>query len=168
MEFKTIYKKDFKENRLLYLELIKDLYDGDNDKIANISETTNYLDFIFSDNYDFDSFLILQIENNKIIAMISGYEYDTYHNDWCLCALFIRKEYRGEGLGKKIVEKVFEEMKKYNYSKIIIGIEEDNIVSRKLFLNKGFIYANKNWDELAEGFPKNHLGYYYENSNLKK
>ena len=26
----------------------------------------------------------------------------------------------------------------------------------------GFKYANYNWDQLEQGFPSNHLGYYYE------
>lgn len=38
----------------------------------------------------------------------------------------------------------------------------DNTSSIKLHEKVGFKYANCNWDELAEGFPENHLGYIYD------
>ena len=62
---------------------------------------------------------------------------------------------------------MFEEINKYEYEKIIIGIEKDNITSRDLFLKEGFIYANKTWDELAFGFPEGYMGYIYENNGRK-
>ena len=52
-------------------------------------------------------------------------------------------------------------LKKYKCTKLISGIEGENIPSIKLHEKVGFKYANCNWDELASGFPENHLGYIY-------
>ena len=52
-------------------------------------------------------------------------------------------------------------LKDYKCSKLISGIEEDNLPSIKLHEKLGFKYSGYAWNEIAEGFPENHLGYIY-------
>lgn len=156
--YKIIKSEDYKENKQLYLNLIDELFKNDDDKLANINEINEHLDFLFNNN--FNSFLILQIDNNKLISMINGYEYE--EKSWCLFSLFTNKECRKNGYAEKILKLAIEEIKKSDYSKIIVGIEKDNIPSIKLHEKVGFKYANCNWDDLAKGFPENHLGYIYK------
>ena len=162
MEYRVIYANDYNKNKGFYLNLINKMFQDDNNKLANIQEISNHLDFIFNTDYNLKSFLILLFENNDVISMINGYEYDNKNNDWCLLALYTKKDSRKYGYGEKMLKLAIDEVKKHNYSKIIVGIEKENIPSIKLHEKVGFKYSNCDWDELADGFPKNHLGYCYE------
>lgn len=161
MEYKIIEKNDYKINKKYYISLIKNMFENDNNKIANIDEIENHLDFIFNENYENNSFLILQVDNNELISMINAFEYNNVHHDWCFFSLFIKKNYRRKGYGEKILKFALKYVKNYECLKVISGIEEDNIASIELHKKVGFKYANCNWDELACGFPKNHLGFLY-------
>lgn len=86
--------------------------------------------------------------------MINGYEYES--GSWCLLSLFTKKEYRNSGYALKLLKLAIEEIKQYNFTKIIVGIEKENIPSIKLHEKVGFEYANCNWDDFAKGFPENH------------
>ena len=156
--YKIIKSGDYQLHKQNYLKLISEMFKDDNDKLANIQEITEHLNFIFHNNLN--SFLILQLDNDELISMINGYEYSD--KQWCLFSLFTKKEYRRRGYAKKILELAIEEIKKYDYSMIIVGIEEDNISSIKLHEKLGFKYANCDWNDLADGFPENHLGFIYD------
>ena len=162
MEYKIIKRKEYKQNKEYYISLIKDMFRNDNDKLANINEIENHLDFIFNEEKDYNSFLILQIDDDKLISMINAYEYNNINHDWCFFSLFTKKEYRKKGYGEKMIKCALEYVKKYECSKVISGIENDNYASVELHKKVGFKYTGCNWDELANGFPKNHLGFIYE------
>ena len=158
MLYKIVKSDDYKENRQEYLNMINNLFKNDNDKLANIQEITNHLDFILKDKSN--SFLIFLMNDDELISMINGYEYED--KSWCLFSLFTKFEYRKKGYAENILTLAINEISKNDYSKIIVGIEKDNTPSIKLHEKVGFRYANCNWDDLAEGFPKNHLGYIYD------
>ena len=162
MKYKIVEKNDYKKNKEYYISLIKEIFERDNNKLANIDEIINHLDFIFNEDYKNNSFLILQVENDKLISMINAYEYNSINHDWCFFSLFTKKEYRKKGYGEKIIKCALECVKKYECSKVISGIENDNYASVELHKKVGFKYTGCNWDELANGFPKNHLGFIYE------
>ena len=162
MEYRVIYLNDYNSNKQLYLNLINKMFQEDDSKIANLDEISNHLDYIFNADYNLKSFLVLQIINNNLVSMINGCEYDNINNEWCLFSLFTKKEYRKLGYGERILKLAIEGIENYEYSKIIVGIEEENIPSIKLHEKVGFNYCNCNWDELASIFPKNHLGYCYK------
>ena len=160
MDYKIIRRDDYNLNRQLYIDQIRELFKNDKSKIANLDEITNHLDFLFNDNLN--SFLIFQINQGILVAMINGYEYD--YKTWCLFSIFIKKEYRNKGFALNLLKFTINELKKEKFERIIVGIEKENISSIKLHEKAGFKYANCNWDDFAHGFPENHLGYIYKNN----
>lgn len=162
MKYTIIKQKEYNENKDYYITLINELFENDDNEIANTKEITTHLDFIFNKEYNLNSFLILQLEKNKLISMINGYEYNNILKEWCLFSLYTKKEYRKKGYAENILKQAITQTKKYNSKKIIVGIKKENIASIKLHEKVGFKYANCNWDQLEQGFPSNHLGYYYE------
>lgn len=142
--------------------MIKELFKNDDSKIANIKEITSHLDYIFSKDITNDSMLILNIKNNRIISLINFLQYNNVENLWCLFSLFTLKSERKKGYGKDILKYGLEEVRKKQAKILISGIEEDNEESISLHKKIGFVYSEKNWDEIADGFPENHLGFIYE------
>lgn len=159
MIFKVVLKEDYLINRDKYIDDIKNLYLNDDNKLANIDDISKHLDFIFDVP---NSLLVLLYDENKLVSMVNGYEYNNIYHDWCICSLFTNKEYRGKGLGYKVLKYIIEQIKKYNPNKIVSGIEKDNISSIKLHEKIGFKNSGLNWNEIEEGFPDNHLGFIYK------
>lgn len=157
MNYTTIFKEDYNKNRKKYLKDISKLIKNDNSKIANIEEITNHLDFIFKwDN----SILVFLFQDAELISMVNAYEYNVKLHEWCVFSLFTK--YRRKNLGFLTLKYLINKILEYNPSKIISGIEKDNVHSIKLHEKIGFNYSNRNWNELAAGFPKNHLGFEYK------
>ena len=159
MKYEVVLSKDYLLNKSKYIEDIKLLYQDDTNKLANIDNITRHLDFIFSIP---NSILVLLYDDNKLVSMVNGYEYNSIYHDFYICALFTKKEYRNQGLGYKTLKHIIEEIKKYNPNKIISGIEEDNFSSIKVHEKIGFINSHLKWNEIEEGFPDNHIGYVYK------
>lgn len=145
-----------------YRKLINQLFKNDNDVIANTDETVDHLDFIFS-NENNDAFLLLNFENDKLVCMVNFLEYDNRYKFWCLFSVFTLKSERKKGLAEEIIHIGLDELKKCKCQKLIAGIEEENIPSIKLHEKIGFKFSGKSWNQIAEGFPSNHLGFIYEN-----
>ena len=159
-EYKIITKKDYFEHRNKYLDMIKQLFENDDSKIANLKEISEHLDFIFSQ--DNDSMLILNVEGEKIISMINFLQYNNVDNLWCLFSLFTLKSERRKGYGEQILRYGINEVKKKNAKLLISGIEKENKESIRLHEKVGFTFSLKMWNELACGFPENYLGYIIE------
>lgn len=160
--YKIITREDYKKSKNRYIELINELFKNDDSKIANIEEFTEHLDFIFSDSHQNDAMLILNIEDGKIISMINFLQYDSIENLWCLFSLFTLKTKRKMGYGEQMLRYGVEQIKKRDAKLLISGIESTNIESIKVHEKVRFKNSGKMWDELADGFPENHLGYIIE------
>ena len=102
--YKIITRQEYKINRNQYAEMIKELFKNDKSEIANFKKIIIHLDFIFSDNHQNDSMLILNIEEGKIISMINFFQYNSLENLWCLFSLFTLKTKRKRGYGEKILK----------------------------------------------------------------
>lgn len=151
---RTIYNKEKETIKNLIAELFK----NDNDIIANLEETMEHLDFIFSQEKN-KSFLLLNIENNKLVCMVNFLEYNNVLKDWCLFSVFTKKEKRKKGYAEKIIKKGIEIVKDNEGNRIIAGIEYDNIPSEQLHEKLGFKYDGLDWDEIDDGFPEKHKAY---------
>lgn len=162
MEYQIITKQQYYKEREIILEMIKELFKNDDSKIANIQDFSNHLDFIFADEMTNESFLILNIENGKLLSMINFLQYNNIENLWCLFSVFTLKSERRKGYAEDILKFGVDEVKKRKAKYLLSGIEADNLSSIKLHEKVGFKYSGKMWDELADGFPENHLGYIYE------
>ena len=84
---RTIYNKEKETIKNLIAELFK----NDNDIIANLEETMEHLDFIFSQEKN-KSFLLLNIEDNELVCMVNFLEYNNVLKDWCLFSVFTKKD----------------------------------------------------------------------------
>ena len=157
--YKIITKNEYHQNKIIYSKMIKQLFKNDNSKLANTKELIKHLDNIFDKNINNDAFLILNIKDEKIISMVNFLQYNNIENLWCLFSVFTLKSQRKKGYGKKILEYGIEQVKNKKAKILISGIEQDNQASIELHKKVGFTYSLKSWDELAEGFPKNHLGF---------
>lgn len=164
MNYVTILKNDYNENKTKYLEYISKLIKDDNSKIANMSEITNHLNFIFK--FD-NSILVFLFNDDELISMVNAYEYNMEFHEWCVFSLFTKNKYRGQGIGIQTLQYILDKILEYNPSKIISGIEKENETSIKLHEKIGFKYSNCDWNELAEGFPENHLGFEYKIKDRK-
>lgn len=160
--YKIIKRNEYKKNKEYYIKLIDELFINDSSKIANITEFINHLEFIFSDNHQNDSMLILNIEEGKIISMVNFFQYNNVDNLWCLFSLFTLKSKRKMGYGEKMLKYGIEQVKNKQAKLLISGIEADNIESIKIHEKVGFKNSGKMWDELAVGFPENHIGFIIE------
>lgn len=159
--FKVLDSNNYVNEKEKCLLLVEKMFENDNNKLANITDFKKHLDFIFSSAYGNKTFLVLFILEEKLVSMVNFYEYNSLEHDWCIFTLFTEKNNRNKGFGEQTLLYGLKELKKYDYNNLISGIEKDNIASIKLHEKNGFIYANCNWNEFAEGFPENHLCYIY-------
>lgn len=159
MNYTMILKENYNKHRTKILADIRELMKNDCSKIANLEEITKHLDFIFQWDRSILVFLFL---GDELVSMVNAYEYNNRLHEWCVFALFTKREYRGQNLGELTLKYIVDRILEYNPSKIISGIEIDNIYSIKLHKKIGFHYSNHNWNELADGFPENHLGFEYK------
>lgn len=160
--YKIITRKEYKKNKSNYIAMINELFQNDDSKIANIKEFTDHLEFIFSDNHQNDSMLILNMEGGKIISMINFLQYNNMDNLWCLFSLFTLKSKRKMGYGEQLLNFGVKQVKNKGAKFLISGIELTNVESIKLHEKVGFKNSGKMWHELADGFPENHIGYIIE------
>lgn len=66
-----------------------------------------------------------------------AYQYSVEHS------IYIRKEYRGQGFGHKILNEILKEAEKQNYHNVIGGIDSENEASKKLHLKAGFEFSGR-------------------------
>ena len=162
MEYQIITKQEYHKYRKTIINMIKELFKNDDSKIANIQDFSNHLDFICADEMTNESFLILNIKNGKLLSMINFLQYNNIENLWCLFSVFTLKSERRKGYAEDILKFGVNEVKKRKAKYLLSGIEPDNLSSIKLHEKVGFKYSGKMWNELADGFQENHLGYIYE------
>jgi GNAT superfamily N-acetyltransferase len=93
------------------------------------------IDYAISDASCMGGFLIIVIENGKIIggAVVNKTGMSGYITDYTLVYIASHKEYRRQGIGKKIMERVLDEC---NYD-IALHVEPDN-PARELYKKMGF------------------------------
>ena len=132
----------------------------------------NYLDSMnrnkkiekMENNYQ-DGFFIVAVLNDEIVGFCRYYDDNHFSPDYqvdCeIVALYIKPEYKYQGIGTKLFNYVVKCFKKMNKKKMIIWCLKDNYPSRKFYLKmggkligeKGFVKANKSYPE---------VGYLYE------
>lgn len=162
MKYQIITKQQYYKERKNILVLVTELFKNDASRIANFEEFSNHLDYLFAKDMPNDSFLILNVKNGKILAMVNFLQYNNVENLWCLFSVFTLKSQRRKGYAEDILNFGINEIKKKKAKYLLSGIEAENIPSIKLHEKVGFKYTGKMWNELAKGFPEKHLGYIYE------
>lgn len=103
LSYTFIEKEDYQNNKNKYLKLIENMFENDENKLANIDEFSEHLEFIFNKQLSNNAFLVLQIEDDRLISMINFFEYNNCSNDWCLFTLFTNRNERRKRYGEKIL-----------------------------------------------------------------
>lgn len=66
-----------------------------------------------------------------------------------LSRIIVKKDYRGKGYGKKLMNNIIEYAKKETYEEISLGVNSDNYVAFKLYVDLGFTkiqYIGEDYD----------------------
>ena len=156
--FKLITKDNYVKEDIS--KLIEELFKGDKSSIANLEETMEHLDFIFS-NSNNQSFLLMDMDNEKLIGMVNFLEYNNILKDWALFSIYVKKEYRNKGIAFNLINEGLKKVRKLNGNRIVSGIDENNFQSINLHKKLGFIDSGKMWNEIDDGFPENHKAFIY-------
>ena len=156
-----VEKEKFFQEKKRIKKLISKLFESDDDKIANSKETMEHLEFIFSQENN-KSFLLLNIEDGRLLCMVNFLEYNNILKDWCLFSVFTLKEKRKLGLAKDIIESGLKIVQEKGGKRVIAGIEYDNIPSQKLHMSLNFKYNGLDWNQIDDGFPENHKAFIFD------
>ncbi len=87
---------------------------------------------------------ILVAEHNGVIvgwAALSKYDDKPAYSDTVELSLYVKEEFQGQGIGKKLMEKIIEEGKKAGVHVILARITEGNKISTHLHEKFGFKHA---------------------------
>jgi len=127
-----IIEKLKKEDLKLYKDLIDDAFEDSNE----LYDYSKYDEF--SDKYE----IIVAKDNNKIIGSITIYKIDLFTFSFQPCLeLFnvcVCKEYRRQGIAKKIFEYIFNYAKENGYKQIFLTCLESATSAHKLYESVGF------------------------------
>ena len=91
--------------------------------INNISRADNYV-------------YVAETDDGEIVGFADGGKRETnkFKNSGDLTSIYICKDYQGQGIGKKLVEKLFAKLKELSYQRIFVEVLDDN--KSKFFYEK--------------------------------
>ncbi len=91
--------------------------------INNISRANNYV-------------YVAETNDGEIVGVADGGKRETnqFENSGDLTSIYISKEYQGQGIGKKLVERLFSKFKELGYQRIFVEVLDDN--KSKFFYEK--------------------------------
>lgn len=119
-------------------------------------------------------------ENNFVVAELNGeivgfcrFRFENVYNekfpeiDCELCALYVKPDYKGKGIGKKLINYVINNCKSNGYKKMILWCFKDNYPSRMFYEKTGGIYGGE--DVIVRGDkPYKKVCYIYDLEKLPK
>ena len=138
------YRKSIKEDipsiNNLFIEMIKTV----NSRMEREGENTNnnyetgfedgYLDRFYIDD---DRLIYVALDDDKVIGFISIINKKEYGNiyldDYC-----VNEDYRGQGVGSKLMEMAFDFAKRNEYDQVITHVQGVNKESVEFYFKKGF------------------------------
>lgn len=74
-----------------------------------------------------------------------------------ICELYVEPFFKGNGIGKKLIQQVILEARTHNRNKIFLWVIEENLSARRFYENNGFIANGKIC--LIEGTTKTEMRY---------
>jgi GNAT superfamily N-acetyltransferase len=117
-------------------EFIEFLYHQLGDYGDTKQDIKKAVDYAFSDARGKGGFVIIALQNASLVggAVVNDSGMSGYIPNHILVYIVVHKEYRGKGLGKKILKKVIDECP----GDIALHVEYGNIPARSLYENVGF------------------------------
>ena len=175
--FRKSVKEDIPYVNNLFIQMVRTV----NERMKK-SGVEPYTDFEngFEDNYldkfyvDDSNVIFIAEDNNKVIGFISvinhkDYKY-IYLDDYC-----VSEEYRGRGIGSKLIDKAFDFAKEHQIDQVITHVENANKESIEFYKHKGFKLVEEQGHRLLIRRVANHLSeeeqmklFGYNNAIIKK
>jgi ribosomal protein S18 acetylase RimI-like enzyme len=87
------------------------------------------------------SYFLTLIENKEILGSLYV---KLYQDQYVIRDVFIKENMRGKGLGRKIMNEILEFLKPKKKN-IILYVDPQNKIARKLYLSLGFIFEKKSY-----------------------
>ena len=153
MKLERIYQKDVKKLAELASEIWHEYW-----PCILTSEQIDYM----VDKFQSENAIINQIENEnytyyflKVDGNVAGYTGVSNRGDYLfLSKLYIKKEFRHKGYGKK----AFEEIKKLGFNRIQLTVNKYNKNTIDAYLKYGFKIINKAVTDIGNGFVMADIG----------
>ena len=168
IKIRDVKKEDLKAVAEIAVNGWKTAYRGiiSDEYLDNLTIDENYKKILR--NYTENGFVVAVL-NKKVVGICryrKGNAYkDEHPNVECeIVALYVKPEYKNNGIGKKIVNYVINQFKQNGYTQMIIWCLKDNYPSRAFYEKMGGIYCGENRIERGNKEYKE-AGYIY---NLKK
>ena len=153
MEIRDYQKEDFAELCVLMNEFNNYIASVDTEKIvksfSSQADIESYTIQTIKDADERNGFVYLAEENGSIIGFIQGIVdnndkdvlYKLSHipfSDGWIGELYVKPEYRGRGIGKKLVKKAHEYFRKHGCRFVRLLVLNDNSETVKIYKNLGF------------------------------
>ena len=112
--------------------------------IWNMYKNKEHRDKIYNELLNKNRKTFVYVKNDKYIAEASlvfnkeDKDYTIPGKRIYLSRVIVKKEFRGKGYGKKIMNNIIEYAKKENYEEISLGVNLDNYIAFKLYVDLGF------------------------------
>lgn len=105
---------------------------------------------------NYKSFNFIAVDNSKVVGIITGH---TYYKEIHIGDLIVLEEYRGQGIGKQLIEKVEEHYKNSEFENINLTTYQFQAPEfyKKCGFEVEFIRKNKNNEKLSKYFLVKYL-----------
>lgn len=161
---RDVKKEDLKSVAEITVNGWKTAYRGiiDDEFLDNLSIEENYKTRL--NDYAENGFVVAVL-NNEVVGFgryrTGNYYKEEYPNvDSEIVALYVKPEYKYNGIGKKLVNYVINQFKENGYTQMIIWCLKDNYPSRAFYEKMGGIYCGENIIERG-GKEYKEAGYIY-------
>lgn len=89
--------------------------------------------------------VVLAIEGNKVVGLSTCFvNFSTFNVSPYLYIhdIIVRKEFRGQGIGKQIMQNLIDSAKERNFCKVTLEVRNDNRVAQQMYSELGFEECN--------------------------
>lgn len=132
---------------MIYIEKIIELDIKNFEKcnnIWNMDKNKEHKDKIYNELLNKNRKTFVYVKDDEYIAEAS-FVFNKEDEDYTIpgkriyfSRIIVKKDFRGKGYGKKLMNNIIEYAKKENYEEISLGVNLDNYVAFKLFVDLGF------------------------------
>ena len=147
-KIRKVQKEDLRAVAEIGISSWKTEYRGiiDDEYLDNLSIEENYQKIL--NNYTENKFIVAEL-NNEIVAFCRYRPGNYYKNkypdiDCEISVLYVKTEYKGNGIGKKLVNYVINEFKEEGFTKMIVWCLKENYSSRVFYEKIGGVYCGEN------------------------